>query len=205
VNKTHGNTQIIRCSATRHGGAWGERRYSSYLYLTSATRWGWVVSVTPQPRFTPGERIPGTHWIGGWVGPRAGLDAGPRRNTHLIEVQNISMRFKVLTALKMSVLVFWVVRVDLQLNVISNHTHIGVWYFYIHEVWEREGMHRNPHWIIYMVLCLKPFTQKSLSLDIKAPCLGWPPVPPFAGQSWKLTSNPVSHILHEMSCKFPFS
>jgi hypothetical protein len=22
---------------------------------------------------------PGTHWIGGWVGPRAGLDAGARR------------------------------------------------------------------------------------------------------------------------------
>jgi hypothetical protein len=57
----------------------GERRYSSCLYLTSATRWGWVVSVTPWPRFTPGERTPGTHWIGGWVGPRAGLDAGDRR------------------------------------------------------------------------------------------------------------------------------
>jgi hypothetical protein len=25
-------------------------------------------------RFTPGERSPGTHWIGGWVDPRAGLD-----------------------------------------------------------------------------------------------------------------------------------
>jgi hypothetical protein len=36
---------------------------------------GWVVSVTPRPRFTPGERIPGTHWTGGWVGPpRAGLN-----------------------------------------------------------------------------------------------------------------------------------
>jgi hypothetical protein len=30
------------------------------------------------PRFTPGKRTPGTHWIGGWVGPRAGLDAGAR-------------------------------------------------------------------------------------------------------------------------------
>jgi hypothetical protein len=39
------------------------------------TRWGWVVSVTPRPRFTPF----GTHWIRGWVGPRAGLDAGARR------------------------------------------------------------------------------------------------------------------------------
>jgi hypothetical protein len=25
-------------------------------------------------RFTPGERAPGTNWIGGWVGPRAGLN-----------------------------------------------------------------------------------------------------------------------------------
>jgi hypothetical protein len=31
------------------------------------------------PRFTPRERIPGTHWIGGWVGLRAGLDTGARR------------------------------------------------------------------------------------------------------------------------------
>jgi hypothetical protein len=40
---------------------------------------GVSVSVTPRPRFTPGERTPGTHWIGGWVGPTAGLDAGARR------------------------------------------------------------------------------------------------------------------------------
>jgi hypothetical protein len=26
-------------------------------------------------RFTPRERAPGTNWIGGWVGPRTGLDA----------------------------------------------------------------------------------------------------------------------------------
>jgi hypothetical protein len=26
-------------------------------------------------RFTPGEIAAGSHWIGGWVGPRAGLDA----------------------------------------------------------------------------------------------------------------------------------
>jgi hypothetical protein len=47
--------------------------------LNLGTRWGWVVSVTPWPRFTPGERTPGTHWIGGWAGPRAGLDAEARR------------------------------------------------------------------------------------------------------------------------------
>jgi hypothetical protein len=31
-------------------------------------------------RFTPGERAPGTHWIGGWVDPRAGLDDIEKRN-----------------------------------------------------------------------------------------------------------------------------
>jgi hypothetical protein len=32
----------------------------------------------PRPRSTPGERATGTHFIGGWVGPRAGLDAETR-------------------------------------------------------------------------------------------------------------------------------
>jgi hypothetical protein len=26
-------------------------------------------------QFTSKEKAPGTHWIGGWVGPRAGLEA----------------------------------------------------------------------------------------------------------------------------------
>jgi hypothetical protein len=39
---------------------------------------GWVVSVTHRPRSSPGERTPGTHFTGGWVGPRAGLDAEAR-------------------------------------------------------------------------------------------------------------------------------
>jgi hypothetical protein len=29
-------------------------------------------------RFTPGERTPGNHSVGGWVGPRAGLDTEAR-------------------------------------------------------------------------------------------------------------------------------
>jgi len=33
---------------------------------------GWVVNANPQPLY-PRER-PGTHCVGGWVGPRAGLD-----------------------------------------------------------------------------------------------------------------------------------
>jgi hypothetical protein len=34
---------------------------------------GWVVDATPRPVY-PRER-PGTHCIGGWVGPRASLDS----------------------------------------------------------------------------------------------------------------------------------
>jgi hypothetical protein len=30
-------------------------------------------SASSPGRFTPGERTPGTHWIGGWVDLRAGL------------------------------------------------------------------------------------------------------------------------------------
>jgi hypothetical protein len=39
---------------------------------------GYVVSITPLPRFTPG-----THCTGGWVGPRDGLDAGAREKNPL--------------------------------------------------------------------------------------------------------------------------
>jgi hypothetical protein len=46
--------------------------------LTSALDGGeW--SASRLCRFTPGERAPGTHWIGGWVGPRFGLDAVEKR------------------------------------------------------------------------------------------------------------------------------
>jgi hypothetical protein len=51
-------------------GVLGEWRYRSTHSLTSALDGGeW--SASRPGRFTPGERAPGTHWIGGWVGPRA--------------------------------------------------------------------------------------------------------------------------------------
>jgi hypothetical protein len=34
----------------------------------------WRRSASNPGRFTPGKRAPGTHWIGGLVEPRAGLD-----------------------------------------------------------------------------------------------------------------------------------
>jgi hypothetical protein len=60
--------------ATEALGGGGEKRCSSYSFLTSVLDGGWVVSVTPRPRFASGERSPGTHCTGGWVGLRAGLD-----------------------------------------------------------------------------------------------------------------------------------
>jgi hypothetical protein len=44
-----------------------------HIFLTSALVGGeW--SASRPSRFTPGERARGAHWIGGPVGPRAGLD-----------------------------------------------------------------------------------------------------------------------------------
>jgi hypothetical protein len=44
-----------------------------HIFLTSALGRGeW--SASRPGRFTPGERAPGTHWIRGWVDPRASLD-----------------------------------------------------------------------------------------------------------------------------------
>jgi hypothetical protein len=42
--------------------------------LTSALDGGEWSALSPG-RFTPRERAPDTHWIGGWVGPRTVLDA----------------------------------------------------------------------------------------------------------------------------------
>jgi hypothetical protein len=38
----------------------------------------WVVSVTPRPRFTTWESIPGNHWIRGWERLKTGLDTEAR-------------------------------------------------------------------------------------------------------------------------------
>jgi hypothetical protein len=64
---------FLSSPATRHGGAWGERRYSSYSFSTSALDGGEWSASRPGRAFTPG-----THCTGGWVGPRAGLDTEAR-------------------------------------------------------------------------------------------------------------------------------
>jgi hypothetical protein len=56
----------------------GEWIYSSHIFLTLALAGGeW--SASHPSLFTPGEIAPGTHWIGGWVDPRASLDDMEKR------------------------------------------------------------------------------------------------------------------------------
>jgi hypothetical protein len=50
--------------------------------------------------FTPRERTPGIHWIGGWVGPRAGLDVivkrkicSPCRDSNPPNIQPVAQRY----------------------------------------------------------------------------------------------------------------
>jgi hypothetical protein len=53
---------------------WDNGVIASRIFFTSALNGGeW--SASRPGSFNPRERAPGTHWIGGWVGPRAGLDA----------------------------------------------------------------------------------------------------------------------------------
>jgi hypothetical protein len=92
---------VLSSPATRHGGAWGERSYSSYSFLTSALDWGeW--SASHPAALCPGERTPGIHCTGGWVGPRAGLDTDARgkilcpcrgSNLHRLVVQSAARHY----------------------------------------------------------------------------------------------------------------
>jgi hypothetical protein len=66
--------------APRHGGVLGKWRYSSTHSLTSALD-GCEWSASHPGGFNPREGAPGTHWIGGWVGPRASLDVVVKRET----------------------------------------------------------------------------------------------------------------------------
>jgi hypothetical protein len=60
-------------SITGHEGPEGEYRYSSTLSLTSALDGG-LGGQLHAPTALPPAKTPSTHCIGGWVGPRAGLD-----------------------------------------------------------------------------------------------------------------------------------
>jgi hypothetical protein len=56
----------------------GEWRYRS-MHSSALALGGGEWSASRSGRFTPREIAPGTHWIGGWVGPRAILDSVVKR------------------------------------------------------------------------------------------------------------------------------
>jgi len=64
-------------------------------FLNLGARWGWVVNAMPWPLY-PRER-PGTHCIGGWVGPRAGLtdakNLAPHQGFDPRTVQSVVIRY----------------------------------------------------------------------------------------------------------------
>jgi hypothetical protein len=77
--------------------AYWEWRYSSIHSLTSVLD-GSEWSALRHGRFTPTGTAPRTHWIGGWVGPRAILDMvvkSPRResNPRTPIVQPVAQRY----------------------------------------------------------------------------------------------------------------
>jgi hypothetical protein len=62
------------------------------IFLTSALGGG-ELSASRPCRFTPGERTLGTHWIGGYVGPRVGLDRlDDMENRKFLTVPGLELR-----------------------------------------------------------------------------------------------------------------
>jgi hypothetical protein len=67
--------------------AYGEVDVQIHIFLVGG-EW----SASRAGRFTPGERAPGTHWIGGWVDPRASLDRTSYK-IHIISHRHESILF----------------------------------------------------------------------------------------------------------------
>jgi hypothetical protein len=76
-----GTLGMLLCALTEHHAMkayWVSGGIPPHI-LDFGIRWRWVVNFTLLPLYpqTKGPLV--THWIGGWVGPRAGLDAVVKR------------------------------------------------------------------------------------------------------------------------------
>jgi hypothetical protein len=66
-------TLLLTSFSVRQEGVWGSECIAPH-FLDVGSIWRWVVSFTPRPSCQKGEWSPSILWIGGWVGPRSGLD-----------------------------------------------------------------------------------------------------------------------------------
>jgi hypothetical protein len=76
MSRRHEFCKTVRQFHKKPVEAQGDRRYSSYSLTTLAVDGGVCSASRPCCALPPGERPP--HWIGGWVGPSAGLDSEVR-------------------------------------------------------------------------------------------------------------------------------
>jgi hypothetical protein len=82
-------SENVGASTSRNPKGLHDLYRAKFTYLTMKTCWGVNVyihvfltpalavgewSASRPGRFTPWETVPGTHWIGGWVEPRASTD-----------------------------------------------------------------------------------------------------------------------------------
>jgi hypothetical protein len=90
----HG-TLKVKYSRYRPELAWRVERGIDLRFRDLGVRRGWVVSTTLRPLY-PRERR-GTHYTGGWVGPRTGLDvcekSHPSPGFHPRTVQSVASRY----------------------------------------------------------------------------------------------------------------
>jgi hypothetical protein len=65
-------SQWLTNKALRREGVWGSGCIDSH-FLDLGNSWRWMVSFTPRSLYSR-EKASGTHCIGGWMDPKAGLD-----------------------------------------------------------------------------------------------------------------------------------
>jgi hypothetical protein len=74
--------------APRHEGVLREWRYSHTHSLTSALDRGKWSALRPG-RFTPRERAPGNHWMGGCVGPFSNMNTHTKKIWWSVQVMRL--------------------------------------------------------------------------------------------------------------------
>jgi hypothetical protein len=80
--KLYNDVKVVSLCLTKHHAmkTYWEVELQLHAFLTSALEGGGEWSASRPCRFTPGERTPGIHWMGFWVGPRAGVEEVAKKN-----------------------------------------------------------------------------------------------------------------------------